>query len=201
MKTSSNTVLITGGASGIGLAFAERFLAAGSEVVICGRRESKLVEAQAKNPRLHVHVCDLSTAVDRVSLFRWATSKFPGLNVLVNNAGIQRRVPLDQSEEWEQTQQEIAINLEAPIHLTKLFLAHLVKQPLPAIINVGSGLAFAPLAFVPIYCATKAALHSFTLSLRHQLSATPVKVIEIVPPAVEYRSWRRGPAHVRCAAR
>jgi len=184
MKMDSNTVLITGGASGIGFALAQRFLAAGSDVVVCGRREDKLKEAKAALPKLHIHACDLATASGRTSLFKWATSEFPHLNVLVNNAGIQRRVPIAQPEEWTEVQQEIAINLEAPIHLTKLFLAHLMKQPLPSIINIGSGLAFAPLAFVPVYSATKAALHSFTLSLRHQLRATPVKVVEIIPPAV-----------------
>jgi uncharacterized oxidoreductase len=185
MDTRSRTILITGGTSGIGLALAERFLDAGSEVIICGRRRERLQQAKERLPRLHIRVCDMTRSADRVELFEWVTGEFPRLDVLVNNAGIQRRVDLTGGEEWQETQSEIAINLEAPIHLTMLFIPHLLRQESPAIINVTSGLAFAPLANVPIYCATKAALRSFTLSLRHQLSATSVEVIEIIPPAVD----------------
>jgi len=184
MELSSSTVLITGGASGIGLALAERFLQAGSQVIVCGRQEEKLRETRARYPRLAIRVCDVADERERVALFRWAVAEFPRLNVLVNNAGIQRRVSLVEPEEWEQTRTEIAINLEAPIHLATLFIPHLLGQERPAIVNVTSGLAFVPLARVPVYCATKAALHSFTLSLRHQLAHTPVRVVEIVPPAV-----------------
>jgi uncharacterized oxidoreductase len=181
---SSNTVLITGGASGIGFAFAERFLAAGSEVIVCGRREDKLREVQGRCPNLHTRVCDVSRSTERVSLFEWATSEFPKLNVLVNNAGIQRRFQIAQDPRWEKIEEELAINLDAPLHLSALFIPHLVKQEHPAILNITSGLAFAPMAMAPVYCATKAALRSFTLSLRHQLLATPISVIEIIPPAV-----------------
>ena len=184
MDLSGNTVLITGGASGIGYAFAERFLKAGSEVIICGRREDKLREAKEKHPRLNTYVCDVAEASERVKLFEWASGEFPALNVLVNNAGIQRRVALTESEEWEQTRKEIAINFEAPVHLSRLFMPHLEKQNRSAIINISSGLSFVTLANVPVYSATKAALHSFTLSLRHQLSGTPIEVIEVAPPAV-----------------
>lgn len=185
MDLSTNTILITGGASGIGYAFAERFLAAGSEVIICGRREDKLQEAKEKHPGLKTRVCDVGQEQERIALFDWATSEFPNLNVLVNNAGIQRRVRLSENEDWERTRQEIAINFDAPIHLSRLFVPHLLRREKPSIINVTSGLAFVPLANVPVYCATKAALHSFTLSLRHQLSATPIEVIEVIPPAVD----------------
>src|SRR5881296_1239058 len=186
MQLSSNTVLITGGASGIGFALAERFLRAGSEVIICGRREEKLEEARAKHPGLKTRVCDLAKETQRTALHKWVTNEFPRLDVLVNNAGIQRRVQLQLPEDlkWKPTHEEIAINLEAPLHLSALFIPHLKKQAHPAIMNVTSGLSFAPMANVPIYCATKAALHSFTLSLRHQLSPTPIRVIEIIPPAV-----------------
>ncbi|WNG28694.1 SDR family NAD(P)-dependent oxidoreductase [Cystobacter fuscus] len=184
MDMASNTVLITGGASGIGLALAERFLRAGSEVIVCGRREDKLREAQQAHPSLHTRVCDVAKAEDRAALAAWVKSAFPRLNVLVNNAGIQRRLKLSDIEDWDTSQQELAINLEAPIHLSALLVPHLLQQPRPAILNVTSGLAFAPLAFAPIYCATKAALHSFTLSLRQQLADTALQVIEIVPPAV-----------------
>lgn len=184
MDLSTNTVLITGGASGIGFALAERFLNAGSEVIVCGRREEKLREAQIKYPNLHIRVCDVSHSSDRVSLFEWVTREFPKLNILVNNAGIQRRFQIAQNSDWEKIEEELAINLDAPIHLSALFIPHLLKQEHPAILNITSGLAFAPMASAPVYCATKAALRSFTLSLRHQLSATPISVIEIIPPAV-----------------
>jgi uncharacterized oxidoreductase len=184
MDLGTNTVLITGGASGIGFALAERFLNAGSEVIVCGRREEKLREAQIKYPNLHIRVCDVSHSSDRVSLFEWVTREFPKLNILVNNAGIQRRFQIAQNSDWEKIEEELAINLDAPIHLSTLFIPHLLKQEHPAILNITSGLAFAPMASAPVYCATKAALRSFTLSLRHQLSATPISVIEIIPPAV-----------------
>ena len=185
MDMSSNTVLITGGASGIGLALAERFLRAGSEVIVCGRREDKLREAQAKHPALRTRVCDVAQPAERIALAEWARGALPRLNVLVNNAGIQRRVDVAELGDWEAGRQELAINLEAPIHLSALLVAHLRAQPRAAIINVSSGLAFAPLATVPVYCATKAALHSYTLSLRHQLADSSVRVLEIVPPAVD----------------
>ncbi|HEX7285331.1 MAG TPA: SDR family NAD(P)-dependent oxidoreductase [Candidatus Angelobacter sp.] len=185
MNLSSNTILITGGASGIGLAMAERFLAAGSRVILCGRREDKLREAKAKHPQFVTRACDVEQPVQRTALFEWVVSEFPQLNVLINNAGIQRRVQLSAQEDWEQTRREIAINLDAPIHLARLFIPHLMKQETPAIVNVTSGLSFVPLANVPVYCATKAALHSFTLSLRHQLAGSPIQVIEIIPPAVD----------------
>jgi uncharacterized oxidoreductase len=184
MDLSSSTILITGGASGIGLSLTERFLQNGSTVIICGRREGKLREVKSKYPKIIIRQCDVSKEGDRLELFQWATDKFPKLNMLLNNAGIQQRIGLTQNENWGQTQQEIAINFEAPVHLSMLFVPYLLKQQNPAIINVTSGLSFTPLAFAPVYCATKSALHSFTLSLRHQLAKTPIKVIEIIPPAV-----------------
>jgi uncharacterized oxidoreductase len=186
MKLSGNTVLITGGGSGIGWALTERFLKAGSEVIICGRREDKLKEARQKYPKLHTRTCDLIKEADRISLFNWITSEFPTMNVLINNAGIQRRVQLlENKEEWSKFHQEIAINMEAPIHLSTLFIPHLMGKKEAFIINITSGLAFTPAAWVPVYSATKAALHSFTMTLRHQLSKTNVKVVEVAPPAVQ----------------
>ncbi|GAB3893778.1 SDR family oxidoreductase [Larkinella knui] len=185
MNLSKNTVLVTGGASGIGLALAERFLTAGSEVIICGRNEDKLREAQQKHPGLHYHVGDLAQESERLALVDRLRSEFPTLNVVVHNAGIQQRLSLTQPpKDWSTYQQEIAINLEAPIHLTVLLIPDLSRQANSAFITVSSGLAFAPLAMVPVYCATKAALHSFTQSLRHQLATTSIRVIEVIPPAV-----------------
>ena len=186
MNLSNNTVLITGGASGIGLALATRFLHAGSTVVVCGRRADKLAEARSQHPGLRTHVADVASAAGRDALAAWVTTEFPDLNVLINNAGIQNRVRVaDLATGWEAHRQELAINLEAPVHLTALLLPHLHRQAGATIINVTSGLAFVPMAAVPLYCATKAALHSFTLSLRQQLAPTGVRVLEIVPPAVD----------------
>lgn len=185
MNLAGNTVLITGGGSGIGWAIAERFLQAGSDVIICGRRVEKLQEAQQQYPHLRTHACDLTDEADRVALYEWVRSEVPQLNVLVNNAGIQNRTHLaNEPQEWSTHRQEIATNFDAPIHLTTLFIPLLREQPNAAIINVSSGLAFTPAAFAPVYSATKAALHSFTLSLRHQLASVGIKVIEVVPPAV-----------------
>lgn len=185
MNTRSHVVLITGGASGIGGALAERFLKAGNEVIVCGRRGDKLREFQSTHPGVRTRVCDVEDESQRDALVEWAVEAHPGLDVLVNNAGIQCRLRLvNGGVQWKDARQEIEINFAAPIHLCMLFLRHLQNQQRPAIVNVTSGLAFVPLAVAPIYCATKAALHSFTLSLRRQLSDTPIEVIEIAPPAV-----------------
>jgi uncharacterized oxidoreductase len=185
MDLSDNIVLVTGGSSGIGLGLARRFLDAGSDVIICGRREEKLREAQRSHPALHIRQGDVGQAAQRIDLARWVTREFPRLNVLVNNAGIQRYPRLDTGADWGAVDEEMAINFAAPIHLSMLLAPHLAQQEHPAILNVTSGLSFVPLTSAPIYSATKAAMHSFTLSLRHQLAGTPVQVIEIIPPAVD----------------
>lgn len=185
MDLSNNTVLVTGGGSGIGLAIAKRFLDAGSQVIICGRRAEKLAEASAAHPGLETRVADIANTTDREELIAWIIAKYPDFNVLVNNAGIQRqgRFSTDTAD-WSSRQQEIATNLEAPIHLASLVLEHFSAQPQAAIINISSGLAFVPLPFAPIYSATKAAIHSFSMSLRAELDATSIRVVEIAPPAV-----------------
>ncbi len=185
MNLQHNTILITGGAAGIGLALTERFHAAGNTVLICGRDAAKLQAAADRLPGLRTLVCDVAEPAERERLFAWATTEAPQLNVLLNNAGIQRQVKLGvEAESWAARAAEIAINLEAPLHLTSLFTPHLQQQTAPVLINVSSGLAFLPLARVPIYCATKAAIHSFTQSLRWQLADTAVQVVEVIPPAV-----------------
>lgn len=186
MKVTDNTILITGGSKGIGLALAKRFAQRGNTVIICARGQESLDAAAAEIPGVVTRVCNVASAQERQDLFEWAVSEFPGLNVLVNNAGIQRRVDLALNDEgWAATESEIAINLEAPIHLTRLLAAHLAERQQAAIVNVTSGLSFVPLANVPVYCATKAALHSVTLSLRWQLKEKNVEVVEIIPPAVD----------------
>jgi len=186
VKVSGNTVLITGGATGIGLALAEAFSKKGNEVIICGRRKNKLLEAQKKLPKLYIKVCDISKERNRKALLDWATSNFANLNILVNNAGIQRQIDLTKGiADLENGEDEIQVNLEAPIYLSALFIPLLIKQKKSAIINISSGLAFVPIAAMPVYFATKAAIHSFSLSLRHQLGVKRVKVYEVVPPIVD----------------
>lgn len=187
MKLTGNTILITGGGSGIGLAFAERFLKSGNQVIVCGRREEVLEQAKEKFPGLITRVSDLNHESERVALFEWVTAHYPEVNVLINNAGIQQRFNVlkdDAKTDWGYFNNEITTNIEAPIHFSMLFAPWFAAQKASAIINVTSGLAFTPFAIAPIYSASKAALHSFTMSLRHQLSETSVEVIEVAPPAV-----------------
>ena len=194
MRISNNTVLITGGATGIGFSLAEHFLKEDNEVIICGRRESKLMEANKKHPKLHFTTCDVTNPKDRKSLFDWINSNFNNFNILINNAGIQRAIDLKKGVDGLQGEDEIEVNLKAPIYLTGLLVPLLLKQEESAIINVSSGLGFVPIASMPIYCATKAAIHSFTISLRYQLRDTSINVFEIIPPTVdtELDKGRRG---------
>ncbi|WP_062237795.1 SDR family oxidoreductase [Fictibacillus sp. FJAT-27399] len=185
MDLTGNTILITGGASGIGFSFAERFIKKGNKVIAVGRREDKLAEAKEMLPELHIKVCDVSKEEERIELVEWAVNEFPDLNLLVNNAGIQQRVNLkNATHDWSYYQNELAINIEGPIHLSMLLIPHLKKQKRAAIMNVTSGLAIQPGVWVPIYSATKAAMHSFTLTLRHQLADTNIEIVEVIPPAV-----------------
>jgi len=185
MKLDSNTVLITGGATGIGFALAENFLKCGNEVIICGRREDKLQFAKNVHPQMHIHHCDVSKESDRKLLFEWTSKYFPKTNVIINNAAIKNHIMIREEINLDKIKQEIAINFEAPIHLSSLFIPHLLKRDSPYIINISSRLAFSPLAIAPVYCALKSALHSYTMSLRLQLSNTPIKVVEIIPPSVD----------------
>ncbi|MEP7166087.1 MAG: SDR family NAD(P)-dependent oxidoreductase [Ferruginibacter sp.] len=181
MKITNNKILITGGATGIGLALAERFINEGNIVIICGRRETALKEAVAKFPSLVTRVCDLSKDPERVSLFDWVSKQHNDLNVLVNNAGIQQWMSVSDADFFERAKEEISINIEAPVHLAWLFQN---LRSLTTIMNVSSGLSFIPLAKTPVYSGTKAFLHSFTLSLRHLLKTRNIEVIEIIPPAL-----------------
>ncbi len=185
MKISGNTVLITGGTSGIGLGFAEEFQKLGNKIIICGRRTERLNELSKKIPGLIIRKCDVSLREDRESFAEWAIKNYPEINILINNAGVQLASGFLQGIDITKVETEIATNLTAPIHLCSLFTKHLAQKSDAAIINISSGLAFVPLAFMPIYCATKAAIHSFCLSLRFQLKDTSVKVFEIAPPSVD----------------
>ena len=186
MKLSGNTVLITGGATGIGFALAEAFLQAGSEVIICGRREERLKEARRKHPQLHTRVCDLAKIEECKALAEWMGIHFKNLNILVNNAGVQRDIDFTHGiDAYLAGESEIRINLESPIVLSGLFIPQLIGKHEPAIVNVSSGLGFVPAARMPVYSATKAGLHAFSMALRHQLSKSGIKVFEVVPSAVD----------------
>jgi uncharacterized oxidoreductase len=181
MQLSNNKILITGGASGIGLGLTGRFLKENNTVIICGRREEVLNEAAAQFPGVITKQCDLSSEAGRMELYNWIAEHHPDLNVLVNNAGIQNRGSVSDNDFFSNAVQEIDINILAPLQLTELFLQ---LKSLNTIINVTSGLAFIPYSKAAVYSATKAFLRSFTLSLRHQLKDTGVEVIEIIPPAL-----------------
>jgi uncharacterized oxidoreductase len=181
MKTGNNKILITGGASGIGFAMAERFIQEGNTVIICGRRESALADAAEKLPSLITRQCDLASEAERVGLAQWVATEHSDLNVLVNNAGIQNWMGLGDADFYQRAKQEIVTNVEAPLHLTVLFLE---LKALDTILNVTSGLSFVPLTKTPVYSATKAFFHSFTVSMQHLLKARGVEVIEVIPPAL-----------------
>ncbi|HKK45391.1 MAG TPA: SDR family NAD(P)-dependent oxidoreductase [Balneolaceae bacterium] len=185
MNISGNTILITGGTSGIGLGFAEAFLNQGNDVIICGRREQRLKQIKKKHPEIIIRISDISKDEQRQSLFEWVAKHHPKTNMLINNAGVQLKTDLTQPVDMQRVRTETDVNFYGPIHLSSLFARHLADKKDGAIINISSGLAFTPIAWMPIYCATKAALHSLTLSLRHQLKDTPVKVFEIIPPSVD----------------
>ena len=186
MKLSGRTVLVTGGASGIGHGIAEAFHKQGSKVIVCGRDKRKLSAMEAKFPNITALHCDVGDAKQRKDLADEVMRRFPDLDVLVNNAGIQRYVDLKKGfDELKSGADEISINFVSVVELTALFIGHLLKRPSGAIINVSSGLGFMPMQSTPIYSATKAAIHTNTLVLRQQLKDTSITVIEIVPTMVD----------------
>jgi uncharacterized oxidoreductase len=212
MKLGGNTVLITGGATGIGFAMAREFVNAGSEVIVCCRHPPELHLAMAKVPELRASTCDVSTEEGRAALHEWVTSSYPDVNVLVNNAGIQRMVDFRKGTEdlerhaAQDGEDEIEVNLKAYVYLAARFVPDLMRRKEAAVINVSSGLAFIPLAVAPVYSATKAAVHSFSVTLRRQLRDTSVKVFEVVPPTTRTNLDKgaraaRGQAHRGIPAR
>ena len=181
MKLSNNKILITGGATGIGLALTERFIKENNSIIICGRRADVLKHVTDKHPEVIAKVCDLSKETDRVELFEWISKEHSDLNVLVNNAGIQNWMDIADEDFYARSKMEVETNVMAPIHLTSLFIN---LPALKTIINVTSGLAFVQLTKVPVYCATKSFFRSFTLSLRHLVKSKNIEVIEMIPPAL-----------------
>jgi uncharacterized oxidoreductase len=184
MQLKDNTVLVTGGGTGIGRGLAESFYRLGNQVVIAGRRREPLEAVAKANPGMQFLLLDQGDAADIARFCAELVDRYPDLNVVINNAGIQLREDLTTGD-VSAAEQSVAIDLLGPIRLTAALLPALLRQPQSTIINVTSGLAFMPQALTPTYCATKAALHSYTQSLRFQLREAPVQVIELVPPKVQ----------------
>jgi uncharacterized oxidoreductase len=182
MKLTGNTILITGGASGIGLGLAEAFLKLGNQVIVAGRSKSKLENAKTKG--LETLTVDIGDQSSIEYFAKSALAKYPALNVVIHNAGIMQNEKLSTGKTSDIATNTVMTNLLGPIYLTNDLLPHLLKQKNAAIITVTSGLAFLPLMMTPTYCATKAAIHSYTESLRLQLKGSSVEVKEIIPPYV-----------------
>ena len=186
MKQSGNTILITGGGSGIGRGLAEAFQKAGSQVIIAGRRQSVLEETAGANPGMRFLTVDVEDTEDIRRFAADAKTEFPHLNVLINNAGIMKSENLQGGlGDLPAAEQTVAINLLGTLRVTAALMPLLLAQPSATIMTVSSGLAFVPIHTNPSYCATKAAVHSWTQSLRYQLRDTSVNVIEIIPPYVQ----------------
>jgi len=184
MKITGNTILITGGGSGIGRGLAEAFHAKGNQVIIVGRRKKLLDETVAANPGMEAAVLDIENS-DAIRNFAEKLKKdFPALNVVIHNAGIMKPESVKDGAVAD-AEAMVTTNLLGPIRLNAALLPFLLKQQNPAIMTVSSGLAFVPLAMTPTYCATKAAIHSYTQSMRYQLKDTAAQVLELIPPYVQ----------------
>jgi len=185
MELSNKRVLITGGGSGIGLAIVEQLLENGADVTACGRDKAKLEEAQSSHPKLQIEVCDVTDDSQIAQLAKKIASE-GGVDILINNAGVLENIDYTTGTQSMNLQErEINIDFVGPIRMTHHFMPMLKSKSESAIVNVSSGLAFVALASAPVYSATKAALHSWTQSLRYQLSGSPVKVFELMPPLVD----------------
>lgn len=185
MNISGNTILITGGGSGIGRALAEALHARGNKVIVAGRREAVLGAVTTANPGMESMLLDIQDKADVEAFARQVVERFPKLDAVLNNAGIMKPENVPAADNLAIAEETIATNLLGPIRLTTALLPHLLKQPRATVLTVSSGLAFVPLAATPTYSATKAAIHSWSIGLREQLKDTPVEVIEIAPPYVQ----------------
>lgn len=186
MNIENKTILVTGGGSGIGLALSQALSENGATVIICGRNAQKLENVKSQYPKLHTEVCDV-TSDDQISrLVEKLNNTHGGIDILVNNAGIFEQFDYTGNDlSIPHMEREVAIDLVGPIRMVHHFLPGLRAKKDTAIVNVSSGLAFVPLAIAPVYCATKAGVHSWTRSLRYQLRNTSVKVFELMPPLVD----------------
>lgn len=190
MKLKQRTILITGGTSGIGLVLARRLLERGNTVIVTGRDRSKLDEAERSAPGLHTAQSDVGDPAAIEALYKDVIVRFPGLDTLVNNAGVMRNLRLDRERTLLDVTCEIEIDLNGPVRMVQQFLPHLRRRKDALIVNVSSGLAFVPFPAAPVYCAAKAALHAYTRCLRAQLAGTTVTVIELAPPGTETPLFR-----------
>jgi uncharacterized oxidoreductase len=198
MKTTGNTILITGGGSGIGRGLAEAFHALGNQVIIAGRGKKALDQVTAANPGMTSSTLDIENSGGIRSFAAQIAKDYPALNVLINNAGIMRAETLQaQPADLADAEAIINTNLLGPIRLTAALLPLLRKQSSSVIMNVSSGLAFVPMALTPTYCATKAAIHSYTQSLRHQFKGTTTSVVELIPPYVATELMSGGSSNSR----
>lgn len=186
MQSGQNTVFITGGSSGIGLALAKELVNLQNTVIVCGRAQQKLDAVQQRYPQIYTIRCDIADSEELQRTVDTIRKEFPQLNMLINNAGVQYQYDFSASEDvLAKIDEEIAVNLTALMRLTYLLLPVLARQPKAAVVNVSSLLGFIPKKSAPVYCATKAAVHAFSKSLRYQLADTPIKVFEVVPPLVD----------------
>jgi uncharacterized oxidoreductase len=190
MKLQNRTILITGGTSGIGLELARQLMQRGNTVIVTGRDPEKLEATRKVLPGVHAFQSDVSDPSAIKALHDTVVTQFPGLDIVINNAGIMRNVDLNKTRELTDVTREIEINLNGPIRMVQQFLPHLKTRLGAAIVNISSGLAFVPFPAAPIYCAAKAAMHSYSQSLRVQLEGTGVVVIELAPPGVETPLFR-----------
>jgi len=190
MKLNGRTILLTGGTSGIGLELARLLLAKRNTVIVTGRDEARLEQTRRALPGVHVIRSDVSEPSAIAALFDQVTTEFPALDVLINNAGIMRNIKLQEQHALDDITREIDINLSGPVRMVQRFLPHLETRTEAAIVNVSSGLAFVPFPAAPIYSATKAAMHAYTLALRVQLKGTKVAVFELAPPGTETPLFR-----------
>lgn len=184
MKTKGNTILITGGGSGIGQALAHRFHDAGNKVIVAGRRREALVDTIEGRADMHAIELDVTSPEGIADFADRLLAEHPDVNVLINNAGIMRLEELDHVRDLTDAEATVTTNLLGPIRLINALIDHLVEQPDAVIVNVSSGLAYVPLVAAPTYNATKAGIHSYTVSLRYALGDR-VEIIELVPPAVQ----------------
>ena len=184
MNSTGNTILVTGSTSGIGLGLALRLHEAGNTVIIAGRRKALLDKIVSEHPGIESVLLDVSDPQSIQRTCETLAISHPNLNVLVNNAGIMHWEDLTAAQDLSIAEDIVTTNLLGTIRMVYAFIPQLIKQPSATIINVSSALAFVPLPATPTYSATKAAVHSFTQSLRVQLEASPVEVIELAPPGV-----------------